>query len=144
MPGEENRTQQDGPTRRTRAPGNWRRRPSVTTLVVMGEEQDLASLTAVCAELNFRHSLVHDAFVLRAGVVAALTRNAVVLAELASSLRARAELTRSGRDRDRLLAAATRVDMRADASRRRCEELTAWAIGPPRPVVPSDPDAVSS
>jgi hypothetical protein len=103
-----------------------------------------ASLAAVCSELNFRHSLAQDAWELRTDVVAALTRSADALEDLAAALRIRAGLRRAGADRDQLLAVASRMDERAAATRDRCADLAARPLDPPRPPAPLDPDAVSS
>lgn len=103
-----------------------------------------SALALVCAELNFHHSLVQDAWELREHVVAALTRSADALEYLSVALRRRAGLRPSGEDRDRLLATADRMRLRAEATRRRCEDLAARPLGSPRSGSSADSDAVSS
>jgi hypothetical protein len=99
-------------------------------------------LARVCAQLNFQHSLVHEADRLRTSVTDVLLDVATTLEQVAATWDRCADYRR-GPDADRYREHAARIRDDLAVSLRRVGGAFARSIGEPRPPEPEPPTAVA-
>ena len=91
-----------------------------------------SALEFVCEELNFKHSLVREACVLRDGTLRALTDLRDHLERSVQELDRMAGSVGPGPRQDRVRAAADRTRAHLEVTRQRCLRLLELDLGDPR------------